>query len=267
MPGVTLPDTIRVTDLLETEPDDILLLCVPMQTLSDFLERHQPKASLVACCKGIDLKTGHGPTKIMASHANGPTAILTGPSFASDIASGLPTALTLASSDVSFGETLQHALSTDALRLYLSDDPRGAELGGALKNVIAIACGICMGAKLGESARAALMTRGFAEMQRIAVALGASTETLAGLAGFGDLALTCTSSQSRNFSFGYALGAGTTQPDATTEGRATSRAVVKLAAQHGVDMPIANAVAGMVEGRTSLEDALDALLSRPLGKE
>lgn len=266
LPGVNLPAKLKITDTLQVTPDDILLLCIPMQSLGTFLSEYNlnPKAA-IACCKGIDLSTGRGPTAVIRDHVNAPAiGILTGPSFATDIAKGLPTALTLALPN---GEDIQQNLATDTLRLYLSDDTTGAELGGALKNVIAIACGLCIGAGLGESARAALMTRGYAEMQRLALHLDAKPETLAGLSGFGDMALTCTSTQSRNFKFGLALGSNQTTPDATTEGRATALATVKLAAKHGIDMPIASAVARVVEGSITLSDALEQLLSRPLTKE
>ena len=269
LPDVELPDHIALDPAPRIGPDDILLLAIPMQALSGYLEGlvGTPKAA-IACCKGIELDTARGPTDVLAGALDCPSAILTGPSFATDISQGKPTALTLACADPEMGAALQQALSSDTLRLYLSDDPTGAELGGALKNVIAIACGICMGAGLGESARAALMTRGMAETNRLALKLGASPETLQGLAGFGDLALTCTSPQSRNYSFGFALGAGTTPPEGkTVEGRATAQATLKLAAKHGVDMPVTNVVAGLVSGQITMPQALDALLSRPLKSE
>ena len=266
LPGVTLPDGLEITDTLTLGAEDILLLCIPMQHLNGYLSERTLRAkAAIACCKGIDLATGRGPTEILRDHVDAPaTGVLTGPSFAADIARGLPTALTLALHN---GADVQDALATDNLRLYLSDDPKGAELGGALKNVIAIACGLCIGAGLGESARAALMTRGYAEMQRMALALGARPETLSGLSGFGDLTLTCTSSQSRNFAFGHALGRGEEVANTTTEGRATALAVVKLAQAHSVDMPIAKSVAGVIEGSITLQQALESLLSRPLTKE
>jgi glycerol-3-phosphate dehydrogenase (NAD(P)+) len=266
LPGFSLPKILKITDQLTLTPDDILLACIPAQALDAYLSGRSlsPKAA-IACCKGIELATGRGPTDILRTHVDAPAiGVLTGPSFAADIAKGLPTALTLALPN---GENIQNALATDTLRLYLSDDTTGAELGGALKNVIAIACGLCIGAGLGESARAALMTRGYAEMQRLALHLGAKPETLAGLSGFGDLALTCTSHHSRNFQFGHALGARQQTPDATTEGRATATATVNLAAKRGLDMPIATAVAGVVEGSITLSEALEQLLSRPLTKE
>lgn len=265
--GVPIPESITLSTQLNVGTDDLLLLAVPMQSLSEYLSENAPAPrAAIACCKGVDLATGRGPTAIIDDILDTPSAILTGPSFAADIARGLPTALVVATQN-DIGEELQESLSTDTLRLYLSDDPVGAELGGALKNVIAIACGICMGAGLGESARAALMTRGMAEMLRMAVAMGAKPETLAGLAGFGDLALTCTSEQSRNFAFGLSLGGKGPAPTATTEGRHTARAIVKLAEAKGVDMPIAKMVAGVVEEKLTLEQALSMLLSRPLTKE
>ncbi|MEM9433784.1 MAG: NAD(P)H-dependent glycerol-3-phosphate dehydrogenase [Pseudomonadota bacterium] len=269
LPGVELPENLTLATELHLSTQDILLLCVPAQALSSFLKTHDlaPLAA-IACCKGIDLKTGHGPTRLIRDHLDAPAAVLSGPSFAHDLAQGLPTALTLACENDELGELLQSRLSTDSLRLYRSTDPRGAELGGALKNVIAIACGIAIGAGLGESARAALMTRGFAEIQRFALAHGAQAETLAGLSGFGDLALTCSSPQSRNFAFGHALGAQC-DPDATktVEGRATAKAVVALAHAAGVDMPICAAVADLLDNTATLAQVLNQLLNRPLKKE
>ena len=267
LPGVTLPDGLRLT----ADPTDLagvsaLLLALPMQVLGGFLARHPVHApAMVACCKGVDLIHLTGPaTLIAAVRPDVMAAILTGPSFAADIAQGLPTALTLAGGD----EALQHLLSTPTLRLYRSSDVIGAELGGALKNVIAIAAGVVMGAGLGESARAALMTRGYAEMSRLALSLGARRETLAGLSGFGDLVLTCTSAQSRNFRFGLALGAG--QPfdtSVTVEGAATAQAVTKLAAQKGIDMPVTTMISALVAQTITLPQAIHALLSRPLKQE
>jgi glycerol-3-phosphate dehydrogenase (NAD(P)+) len=221
---------------------------------------------LVACCKGIDLATLQGPAALIAAAcSNSPVAILTGPSFAADIARGLPTALTLAAQD---GEGLQHLLSTPSLRLYRSTDVIGAELGGALKNVIAIAAGVVIGAGLGDSARAALMTRGYAEMTRLALALGARAETLAGLSGFGDLVLTCTSAQSRNFRYGQAIGAGQGfDPTVTVEGAATAKAVSNMALRLEIDMPITAMIAALIDQTITLPQAISALLSRPLKQE
>lgn len=269
LPDVTLPDRITLDPAPRIGVDDVLLLAIPMQVMRGYLSQlnANPQAA-IACCKGIEIATGHGPTKVMAGQLDCPTAILTGPSFATDISRGLPTALTLACDNQSIGAELQRLIASDTLRLYLSDDPIGAELGGALKNVIAIACGICLGAGLGESARAALMTRGMAETHRLAIELGAKPETLNGLAGFGDLALTCTSPQSRNYSFGVALGAGKTPPEGkTVEGRATAQATLDLATKHGIDMPITRIVAELIADRITLAEALAALMTRPLTSE
>jgi glycerol-3-phosphate dehydrogenase (NAD(P)+) len=210
-----------------------------------------------------------GPASTIRDLVPGATAaMLTGPSFAIDIARGLPTALTIACADDAVGAILQTALSTTAMRLYRTTDVIGAELGGALKNVLAIASGVAIGAKLGESARAALITRGFPEMQRLATTLGAQSDTLAGLSGFGDLVLTCTSEQSRNYRFGLALGKGEDfDSGATVEGVATARAVRQLAKDLEIDMPICRVVADLTDGQTDVAAALNALLSRPLKEE
>jgi glycerol-3-phosphate dehydrogenase (NAD(P)+) len=224
---------------------------------------------LVACCKGIELTTGVGPvTVIQQIIPSAAAAILTGPSFAADIARGLPTALTLACADDDVGALLQRGLTTPNLRLYRTTDTVGAELGGALKNVIAIASGAAIGAGLGESARAAVMTRGFAEMQRLATHLHADPNTLAGLSGFGDLTLTCTSTQSRNYRLGLSLGQSQAfDPNTTVEGAATARAVHALALKEGLDLPITTAVAGLLDGRLDVATAMRGLLSRPLKEE
>ncbi|MDJ0993308.1 MAG: NAD(P)H-dependent glycerol-3-phosphate dehydrogenase [Dinoroseobacter sp.] len=271
LPGVSLPETVSVTQDLTDLTADIRLLAVPMQALSGHLALAPPApgTALVACCKGIDLSTGKGPTGVIADGApDAKPAILTGPSFAADIARGLPTALTLACRDIARGVSLQHALATDTLRIYRSSDPTGAELGGALKNVVAIAAGLVIGAGLGESARAALMTRGFVEMQRFAEAMGAEPETLLGLSGFGDMVLTATSAQSRNFAFGQALGAGTSLPEGTTvEGRATARAVARIASEQGLDMPICTMVSAVLGQSLTVREAMETLLARELREE
>ena len=273
LPGVTLPDGLTVTeDIDRLSQAEAVLISTPMQSLRGFLSgpgKALDGKALVACCKGIDLWTLTGPSAVI--RATCPTAVpalLTGPSFAADIARGLPTALTLACTDAGQGQRLQTLLSTPVLRLYRTEDTIGAELGGALKNVIAIAAGVAIGAGLGDSARAALMTRGYAEMVRLAAHLGARAETLSGLSGLGDLVLTCTSSQSRNFRFGQALGAGQGfDPAVTVEGAATARAVTALAAREGLDLPVTTMVAALVEGRITLQDAVTTLLSRPLKQE
>lgn len=272
LPGVDLPANLAVTaDLAAAARQPTLLLCLPTQALGAFLlaEGAGWSGRLVACCKGVDLTSLRGPTALITRACPAATpAIITGPSFAADIARGLPTALTLACADDTAAAELQRELSTATLRLYRSADVTGAELGGALKNVIAIAAGVVIGAGLGESARAALMTRGYAEMVRLATALGARAETLAGLSGFGDLVLTCSSDQSRNFRFGLSLGRGEAfDPRVTVEGAATARAVTRLSGGMGVDMPITAAVAALLAGDITVPQAMHSLLSRPLKQE
>ncbi|WP_300011544.1 NAD(P)H-dependent glycerol-3-phosphate dehydrogenase [uncultured Roseobacter sp.] len=273
LPDRPFPAALAVTpDIDRAAEADILLLAVPMQQLRSFLQEHREALdgkTLVACCKGMDLTSGKGPLEVIADSLPGArTALLTGPSFARDIAAGLPTGLTLACADDDLGQQVQEALSTPVLRLYRSDDVVGATLGGALKNVIAIACGAAMGAGLGESARAAVLTRGFAEMQRLALHKGANPNTLAGLSGFGDLVLTCTSAQSRNYRLGLSLGKAEAFDDKiTVEGAATARAADALAREEGLDMPITSAVAGLVEKRLDVRQAMHDLLSRSLKEE
>jgi len=272
LPGVPLPDGVIITSDMAQITAGTVLIAIPMQQTRPFLATHGAglrDTTLVACSKGIDLELMIGPVGVIRSVLrDARVALLTGPSFADDIARGLPTALTLACADRALGMALQEQLSTPNLRLYRNSDVVGAELGGALKNVIAIAAGVTVGAGLGESARAALMARGYAEMQRLALTLGAQPDTLAGLSGLGDLILTCGSEKSRNFRFGVALGSGETFDSATTvEGAATARAVAKLAKARGLDMPITRMVAALVEGLITLPEALAALLARPLTDE
>ncbi len=272
LPGVALPEGLRpVADWAALAQAEVALVAVPAQQTGAFLEAHAgslPPVPLVLCAKGIGAREFRLQTEIAGAAAPGHAlAVLTGPGFAGEIARGLPTALTLACADADLGRRLQEALSTPRLRLYLTEDMVGAQLGGALKNVIAIACGLVEGARLGQSARAAVMTRGFAEMARLAVAMGARAETLAGLSGMGDLALTCASSRSRNFALGEALGAGRARPGGTVEGVATARAACQLGARHGVEVPLAAAVADVLDGRLTLEAAMEALLARPLREE
>lgn len=273
LPGVTMPDAVTVTPDLDTAlACDTILLALPAQALGAFLAEHGPRLAgkaLVSTAKGIDLQHLTGPSALIAQAApDAVVAVLTGPSFAADIARGLPTALTLACADGAAAQALQDRLSTPVLRLYRTTDVIGAELGGALKNVIAIAAGTVIGAGLGDSARAAIITRGFAEMTRLAIHLGARPETLTGLSGLGDLTLTCTSAGSRNFRFGCAIGSGAAWDSATTvEGAATARALALMAARDGLDLPIAAMVARLAEGRVSVEKAMDHLLSRPLKEE
>ncbi|TNC74329.1 NAD(P)H-dependent glycerol-3-phosphate dehydrogenase [Rubellimicrobium roseum] len=273
LPGVSLPAALPVT----ADPDalsdaEVVLLATPAQTLRAFLDDHAPALGgkpLVACGKGIDLRTLDGPSAtIRRALPSALPLVLTGPSFAADIARGLPTALTLACADRTEGARLQALLATPALRLYRTTDLVGAELGGALKNVIAIACGACLGGGFGESARAALLTRGFAEMQRLALRLGARSDTLMGLSGLGDLVLTATSEGSRNYRYGLSLGRSEPFDAAVTvEGAATARAAARLGGTLGLDLPVTEAVAELVEGRTNVGTALQRLLDRPLRAE
>ena len=274
LPGVRLPDAVTVTDDLDAAMAEIVLLALPAQALGAFLRAegtrlNRPDRALVSCAKGIDLTTLTGMSGLIADACPlAGVAVLTGPSFAADIARGLPTALTLATEDPARGAALQQALSTPSLRLYRSTDVIGAELGGALKNIIAIAAGAAIGAGLGDSARAAIITRGFAEMTRLAAHLGARPETLTGLSGFGDLVLTCTSTQSRNFRYGHALGAGEPfDPGVTVEGAATARAVATIAAAQGIDMPLSATLGRVIDGAMPIRDGIAQLLNRPLKEE
>lgn len=276
LPGVVLPDGVACTaDIGRVADAQVLLIVVSAQNTGAFLAERGadlPPVPLVLCAKGIDAGTLRLQTEIAAdalpeAKVAARLAALTGPGFAGEIARNLPSALTLACADATLGQSLQARLAARRLRLYLTDDVIGAQIGGALKNVIAIACGMAEGAGLGHSARAALMTRGFAEMTRLGVALGARAETLAGLSGLGDLSLTCNSTQSRNFALGKAMGAGAARPGGTVEGVATARAACTLSARQGVEMPIAAAVADVLEGRLTIDGAMDALLSRPLRDE
>lgn len=270
LPGLALPAGVEpVADLATAAQADILLLAVPTQALRGLVVAHRTALAgrwLVVCCKGVERGTGLLPAQVVAAEVAGArTAVLTGPSFAADIAAGKPTALTLATTDPG-GEALQARLATPAIRPYLADDPLGAQLGGALKNVVAIAAGIVIGAGLGDSARAALMTRGFAEMGRLAQARGARRETLFGLSGFGDLVLTCTSAQSRNFRHGVAVGAGQpTDPAATVEGVATAHAVAETAGS--LDLPVTRMVSAVLKQDLPLAQAVEALMARPLKRE
>ncbi len=278
LPDVTLPPLVASAEMSVLAECDAILAVVPAQhlagalkTLSDAIARETP---IALCTKGLIQEGLRWPTDILAEHfPDAPPAVLSGPSFAIDVANGLPTAVTLATPDRANGEAWARSLGQSSFRIYLSDDMIGAEVGGAVKNVLAIACGACEGLGLGKSAHAALIARGFAEMQRLARALGAKPETLAGLSGLGDLVLTCSSPQSRNMSFGTALGKGRTAADvlaerrAVTEGAATAPALVELAARHGVEMPICTIVAELVADRLSAGEALKLLLERPFKEE
>ncbi|WP_069298528.1 NAD(P)H-dependent glycerol-3-phosphate dehydrogenase [Neptunicoccus sediminis] len=272
LPDVPLPDGLEITsDLRDLQTAEILLMVLPAQHLRSFLaEASLPAAApVLLCAKGIETGTGLLQQDILKEKKPDATvAVLSGPGFASELTQGKPTALSLGCEDQKTGAWLQEVLSSASLRLYLSQDTTGVALGGALKNVYAIACGLVVGAGLGESARAALMTRGFAELARLAASMGAKTETLMGLSGFGDLALSCTSLQSRNFAFGEKLGReGAFGTGKTVEGIATAQAVLGLASRQNIEMPIAQAVADVLDGRQELEQVLRTLMSRPLKPE
>jgi len=271
LPGIRLPESIEVSSTWA--PAQIVLLAMPTQALRA-LAPALPPGLLVACCKGVEAGTHLLPLEILAqTHPGRPAAILTGPNFAHEIASGLPAATVVAAAKPEWRDPVLAALATADFRLYGNADPIGAQVGGAAKNVVAIAAGAVIGAGLGENARAALVTRGLAEMARLATALGGRAETVAGLSGLGDLLLTCTGPASRNFSFGLELGRGQTVArilaarTAVTEGVATAPALVARARDLGVELPIAEAVAAIVEGRLTMGDAMRTLMSRPQRNE
>ncbi|MBL6845275.1 MAG: NAD(P)-dependent glycerol-3-phosphate dehydrogenase [Planktomarina sp.] len=274
LPGHELGPNVSVTsDLNEALQGSSLVLCaVPLQNTHQVLQnisRYLEGQALIGCSKGIDLDSGLGGYSILKSlYPDGPVGILTGPSFAVDIAKGLPTALTLASNENDDLGEWQIKLSNGTLRIYISHDPIGAEIGGALKNVIAIACGAAVGAGLGESARAALITRGHAEIIRYAMRLGAQAETLAGLSGFGDLCLTCTSNKSRNYCYGMELsGTKGLDPSRTIEGKATALAMVPILKRLDIEMPITEAVAKLCSGTANVSEVMADIMARPLKKE
>ncbi len=279
LPRVQLPQEIEPTlDIAAAmRGADAILLTAPAQhlraTLLSLQAHVKPGTPLVICAKGIELGSGLLVTEVLqAIVPKAEPAMLSGPSFARDVAKNLPTAVTIAAR-ADIAQRLALTLGRPAFRPYASEDIVGVALGGAAKNVYAIACGIVEGAGLGESARAATMSRGFAELLRLGAALGARSETLMGLSGLGDLVLTATSMSSRNFSFGHALGQGTPLAAASAEGRplaegaATAPALVARARKHGVELPIAEAVADVLEGALDVKGAVDRLLSRPLRPE
>ena len=279
LPGVVIDDHVSVTgDLADLGACDLILAVPPAQhmrsTLQAFAAYHRPGVPVILCSKGIERGSLKLMTDVLAETLPAaPAAVLSGPSFAGEVARGLPSAVTLACADEALGEALMGTLSAPGFRPYLATDLIGAEVGGAIKNVLAIACGIAEGRGLGRSAHAALITRGFAEMTRMGVALGGQAETVAGLCGLGDLVLTCSSPQSRNMSLGLALGQGQTVEQAlagkrsVAEGYESAPAVRELAARVGVDMPISLAVAALLNGETTVEAMIESLLSRPLKAE
>ncbi|WP_114394713.1 NAD(P)H-dependent glycerol-3-phosphate dehydrogenase [Oleisolibacter albus] len=279
LPGVPLDPAIRATaDLAEAAAAEALLLVTPAQHLRaacrSLAPHLAPQVPVVICAKGIELDTGCLMSEAAAAElGDHPVAVLSGPTFAAEVARGLPTAVTLAIRDQILGRRLLEAIGGRTFRPYLSDDLVGAQVGGAVKNVLAIACGIVEGRRLGDNARAALITRGLAEITRLALRLGARAETLMGLSGLGDLTLTCSSLQSRNMSLGAALGQGRTLTEvlgerrSVAEGVYTARAVTDLAARLGVDMPLCQAVDAILNRGADLDAVIEALLTRPFKVE
>lgn len=280
LPGVPLARGIDgTTDMNRAlEGADCMLLAVPAQAIRDVTQAAAASVPnglpTAICAKGIERGSMKRMTEVLADTLPQARAcVLSGPTFAGEVAKGLPTAITLAATDEDAAKRVQSALGAGNLRAYLSDDPVGAEIGGAIKNVIALAAGIATGRGLGENARAALVSRGLAEMVRLAVALGGKAETLMGLAGAGDLILTAMSATSRNTSFGIALGEGRSARQilsgrsAVTEGYWTTQAAVALAARAGVDMPIATAVQAILDGQADVDEAVARLMERPVGAE
>lgn len=279
LPGVPLHTNVKATgsidDIAKTEA---ILLVSPaqhiraaLQSLKSHIRADQP---LIICAKGVEIGTGLLMSEVAKEIVpDAKIAILTGPTFAAEIARGLPSAMTLAMKDKNEAEKLAEQLSSRSLRLYASDDILGAQIGGAVKNVIAIACGVIEGKKLGDSARAALVTRGLAEMARLASAMGAKRETLMGMCGVGDIILTCSSMQSRNFSLGVALGQGKSLKDilaernSVTEGVPTAKALVVMAKNHAVDMPISEAINKCLDEGVSVDEMIQHMLDRPVKAE
>lgn len=279
LPGVALDPDIRATaHLSEAAAADALLLAAPAQhlrsTIAPLAGQIAPTTPLIVCAKGIEQETlALMSEAVAATFPQNPVFVLSGPTFAADVAAGLPTAVTLAGSDLAAAQTLADRLSSDRFRPYSGDDVIGAQIGGAVKNVLAIACGIAEGRGFGDNARAALVTRGLAELTRLCLAKGGQPETMMGLSGLGDLVLTCTSTQSRNYSLGQALGAGQTLAEilgerhSVAEGVFTASAAVTLAEQLGIEMPIAAAVDAVLNRGADIDAVIEALLSRPLRRE
>lgn len=276
LPGIELhPDLQYSCDPEILEHANTVLFVMPSQAQASAADTYgchlQAGAVVVTCAKGIDRETtgllSHVLEKRLPGH---PVAVLSGPGFAADIAKGLPTAMSVAAADLSIAESLARSISGPTFRLYASADPVGVQLGGALKNVLAIACGMVEGAGLGDSARAALIARGLAEMSRLAVALGGEADTVRGLSGLGDLVLTATSHQSRNLRFGIALGRGDaidSSKGGLVEGAFAAAVASRLAESHGIDMPITQAVAAIIDGLLDIPTALEQLMSRPITTE
>jgi len=274
LPAVTLDLSVKVTDdIALAAAADIILVATPAQNLREAAAAIAPylvvTKPVIACAKGIERGTHKFMTEVIAEAApNAIPAILSGPSFADDVAHGLPTAVTLAAQDEELAIALVQALGSATFRPYHTTDARGVEIGGAAKNVLAIAAGIVVGRRLGASAQAALTTRGFSELMRLGRACGARSETMSGLSGLGDLILTCSSPQSRNLALGIALGHGEPPPRGKlAEGEFTAPVLVELAASQNVDMPVSTAVAAILSGATTIDAAIESLLTRPFKAE
>lgn len=277
LPGVKLESRVAPSsDLVQASKADLILCVVPAQNTRELavqLKSHVASSvPLVLCSKGIERGTRKFMNEVLRDElpAN-PIGVLSGPSFAADVSRGLPTAVTLAADNEDLAREIAASLSAPSFRLYHSDDLRGVEIGGAAKNVLAIACGIAAGRGLGASAGAALVARGFAELRRFGAAFGARAETLMGLSGLGDLVLTCGSTQSRNFSYGLALGRGESPQEAArsglAEGAFTAPVLIEMAEEKGVDLPVAKAVAAIISGALTVDGAVEALLARPAKAE
>ena len=274
LPGVRLADEITVThDRAMAGRADVILIVTPAQHLRAAVDGLAPYlregAPVIACAKGIEHGTHKFMTEVIAESApHALPAILSGPSFADDVARGLPTAVTLAAKDEALAGDLVQALGSATFRPYHTTDVRGVEIGGATKNVLAIAAGIVVGRKLGASAQAALTTRGFSELARFGRALGARAETMVGLSGLGDLILSCSSPQSRNFALGLALGRGEPKPAGKlAEGEFTAPVLIELAASQNIELPVSMAVAAILSGKLTIDAAIEGLLTRPFKAE
>ena len=274
--GVPLNPAIRATsDFSELGDCDAWLIVTPAQHMRAVLERaNDCDKPLLLCSKGIEEQSGELLNHVAKQVCPGaPVAVLSGPTFAHEVAKGLPTAVTLAAEDSALAERLRDRIKQPTFRIYVSDDVAGAEIGGAVKNVLAIACGVVEGKGLGQNARAALIGRGFAEMTRFGLAMGAKRETLAGLSGLGDLVLTCSSTSSRNYSLGKGIGEGRSAAElmsnrkTVAEGAFTAPVLARLAKEKGIDMPLVGAVDALIAGRATVDQVLDALLSRPSKSE
>ncbi len=277
--GVPLSKNLKATnDIHEAAGKEVILLVTPAQHMRKTLEDIKPSLDnqrpVVICSKGIELKTGLLLSDVAKQVIpDTPTGVLSGPTFASEIARGLPSAVTIGAESMDLARDLQNALGVKRFRPYVTSDMIGTQLGGAIKNVIAIACGIVSGRQLGDSARAALLTRGIAEIARLGVAMGSQKDTLLGMCGIGDLMLTCSSMQSRNYSLGYALGQGDSLEDilgarnAVTEGVHSAQSTLALAKKHAVDMPITEAVNKCLNEGMAIDDAIEEMLNRPFKYE